>query len=85
MRKMPYKSCPIRMRERAVERLLLGESATRAGERTRRPPNDSIWLEAQSRTATPCAARRQSARIFRTDSAPQLYGEHGKVSVKYPF
>jgi hypothetical protein len=28
MRKTPYKTYPIRMRERAVERLLLGESAT---------------------------------------------------------
>jgi len=32
MRKTPYKSYPIRMRERAVERMLLGESATRLAE-----------------------------------------------------
>jgi len=32
MRKTPYKTYSIRMRERAVERLLLGESATRLAE-----------------------------------------------------
>jgi len=32
MRKTPYKSYPIRMRERAVERMLLGEGATRLAE-----------------------------------------------------
>ncbi len=32
MRKTPYKTYPIRMRERAVERMLLGESATRLAE-----------------------------------------------------
>jgi transposase-like protein len=32
MRKTPYKTYSIRMRERAVERMLLGESATRLAE-----------------------------------------------------